>query len=397
MKKMVSIIGIGLAIMLLLLSGCSDTMVITDFLKNENFDEAVAQYNKMEKPDASIEKAFIAKLDSIYEDFKNNSADYTATTAKIESISHIDNLIVQNECGNTEKKVNALNDSRTAFETGESFEKDNNYNEAIKQYSLVIEEDSNYDAALEKIASCSKKLSEETIASAEEFVRNADYESALKTLNEAQNLLPNDTDITKAITVYSESYVDDIIGQADELAQGKNLDEAEKLIKNALKIAPNNQKLNDKLSETKNLRPVGLDTVHLIDSKNYKYKPNGFTDSFGNTYSGVHYYHNLWSSIGARATAPYSIFNLNNEYKTFKGAIVASESTHSKCYFYVIISADGKELFSKHGIQKTTGKIDFEVDVTDCQQLKIEVGEDNTYTVSSKDNLGIVDAILEKV
>lgn len=139
--------------------------------------------------------------------------------------------------------------------------------------------------------------------------------------------------------------------------------------------------------------PVSLNKVYLIDSQHYEYKSGTFTDSFGNKYNGVHLYKNLYDSGNGREA--YSIFNLNGEYSKFTGSIVAAEDTYAKGSYYVNVYVDNVLVYSKTGITKTTGKINFNIDVKGAEQISIRVGHEQTLT-SSNEKIGIVNAQLTK-
>ncbi len=130
-----------------------------------------------------------------------------------------------------------------------------------------------------------------------------------------------------------------------------------------------------------------LSDLFLIDSKYYEYKDIQFTDSFGNTYNGVHLYNDLFNEMS------YSTYNLNGKYSTFSGSIVATEATNPDWEYYASIFVDGNLAFSKTGITKTTGKIDFIVDVTNGQTLEIRMGADVPYG-GYNEELGLVNATL---
>lgn len=139
--------------------------------------------------------------------------------------------------------------------------------------------------------------------------------------------------------------------------------------------------------------PVGLDKVHLIDSQHYQYKSGSFTDSFGNKYTGVHFYNNLYDSGNGREA--YSLFNLNGQYAKLTASIVAADNTYANGIYYVNIYVDNVLTYSKKGFTKTTGKIDFSINVKGAQQLCIRVGHEQTLT-SYNEQIGIVNAQLSK-
>lgn len=123
--------------------------------------------------------------------------------------------------------------------------------------------------------------------------------------------------------------------------------------------------------------PVGLNKLFLIDSYEYQYKSGSFTDSFGNHYDGAHHYTNLYKAIDGKE--PSSQFNLNGKYKLFTGSIVASTTTNPNWTYYIHIYVDDVLKFSKTGFSKTSGKIDFKVNVTNGQTLKITAGVEGRW------------------
>ncbi len=141
--------------------------------------------------------------------------------------------------------------------------------------------------------------------------------------------------------------------------------------------------------------PVGLETVYVIDSKYYEYKAGSFKDSFGNSYDGVHYYHDLYNSGNGKTSEPRSIHNLNGKFLKFVGSIVAAEDTNPDWSYFVNIYVDDVLQFSQTGFTKTTSKIDFNIDVSGVKKLTIKCGNEGDmgdYYMQ----IGIVNAQLYK-
>lgn len=139
--------------------------------------------------------------------------------------------------------------------------------------------------------------------------------------------------------------------------------------------------------------PIELNNAYLIDSQHYQYKSGNFTDSFGNKYTNVHFYKDLYDSGNGREA--YSIFNLNGQYAKFSGSIVAADNTYAKGTYYINIYVDNVLTYSKTGFTKTSGKIDFNINIKGAQQLSIRVGHEQTLT-SYNEQIGIVNAQLSK-
>ena len=133
--------------------------------------------------------------------------------------------------------------------------------------------------------------------------------------------------------------------------------------------------------------PVGLHELHVIDySYEYKYCTDILKDTFGDTYVGYH-------EFPEQADEAYAIYNLNYKYTKFSCDIVMDSEIRSDRDVTVMIFVDNKEVFRKHNISKTTGKIHVDVDVHGGQQLKI-VAMDSLYSWS--ETICIVNAQLTK-
>lgn len=142
--------------------------------------------------------------------------------------------------------------------------------------------------------------------------------------------------------------------------------------------------------------PVELSELYLMDSSYYRYRNSRFTDSFGNTYNGAHAFYQSYFCFDGSAKEPHSIFSLNGKYSYFKGSIVATTEPSEDDTYYINIYVDDVLKFSKIGYSKTTGKIDFKVDVKNGQSLKIVVGIEQKHRYNYNDEIALVDAQLTK-
>lgn len=139
--------------------------------------------------------------------------------------------------------------------------------------------------------------------------------------------------------------------------------------------------------------PVELHEVYLIDSDLYTYKPGSFTDAFGNTYAGVYYFERLFQSNNGRE--PHATYNLNADYSEFSGSVVAAPHTNTKKSYYIHIYADDVLVHTVSNYTKTTGRIDFKLDVTNIEKLSICVGQE-TRGGDTNCDICIVNAQLTK-
>ena len=147
---------------------------------------------------------------------------------------------------------------------------------------------------------------------------------------------------------------------------------------------PDNSQSDIDLSDDNQSETVPLSDIHVIDHAHYTYNDYDITDTFGNTYYGFHEF-----SSGSS----HAIFNLDGEYDELTGSVVLDERSGSDYDYCIKIYSDDELIYDKDGIKNTTGKIDLDLDVSGCSQLKIEVedvGNTGFY------GLAIVNAELEK-
>lgn len=267
--------------------------------------------------------------------------------------------------------------------------KNKDYVGAIQQFGLVIQEDANYEQAKSQRANAVEAYRTQVLVESAECVKNKDYEGAISTLRQALEVLENDSEVTKQINVYAGTYATDCLNQADKLLDNKKFDEAKALLSKAQKLMPDNTKITEKLNSIDGLRPVGLDKLVVIDSDNYSYNSNVFTDSFGNSFNGHHSFNADYNS--------YAMYNLNKAYTIFSCDIVAGSNMRSKDKVIIAIYVDDTLKYTKTEYAKTSGKISVNIDVSSGSQLTIKVNKDTSgdYSIWNAP-IAIVNAQLSK-
>lgn len=112
----------------------------------------------------------------------------------------------------------------------------------------------------------------------------------------------------------------------------------------------------------------GLDypSLKLVDATNIGsgwWKASSLTDNYGNHYS------NAVADGWGCYTGEYL---LNGKYSRFRGTIYVAEGESENRVGGVVITADGKDVYTSPEITKTTRPIQFDIDVRGCNDLKIE-------------------------
>lgn len=129
--------------------------------------------------------------------------------------------------------------------------------------------------------------------------------------------------------------------------------------------------------------PVDLHKLYLIDSTEYEYKTGVFTDSFGNMYNEIYVY--AWKNSK-------SVHNLEYKYSYFTGTIITPSETASDLTCIISIYVDDQIKYTLTNYTKTTGKVDFKVDVKNASTLSIVMNK----SINSFSDVAIINAKLEK-
>ena len=132
--------------------------------------------------------------------------------------------------------------------------------------------------------------------------------------------------------------------------------------------------------------PVNLNDVFLIDGKKYAFSTSAMTDSFGNVHTNTHEFR------PSSSTASHAIFNINGEYKEFKGRVVMPSDAAYEAEVLITIYVDNVKKYEKARFNKITDDVTFSIDVTGAKMLKIQMSSNTIFD----DDCYIVDAQLFK-
>lgn len=175
-----------------------------------------------------------SRINDVRDGFKNKDKNYSQAMDELTSIRNMQVSAVERDLDKAVEYLNRLNDSRTCFDTAESFMEKNDYPSAIYQYRLVIEDDPNYSEAEKKISDAVEAYRKEQMGKAKDKADKEDFQGAIDILQMALSTLPNDAEITQQITLYqadmSAKQKNDILQSAEELAEKNQLIEAIRIL-----------------------------------------------------------------------------------------------------------------------------------------------------------------------
>ncbi|MCD7891541.1 MAG: tetratricopeptide repeat protein [Ruminococcus sp.] len=175
-------------------------------LKSEDYKDAVRIFNRNYDEDDDIPEDIVTKVTSILESeytvFQNEEKSYSAVTNNIDTLSEMNIEELEDEIEEVQDSIDSLNASRTAFDTAESYMEDGNYEDAIAQYKLVIQDDSNYDTAQTRMEEAVTSYHTEVLEDAAEKASSGNVSGAITILKSGLNVLENDSEFTQQLTAY---------------------------------------------------------------------------------------------------------------------------------------------------------------------------------------------------
>lgn len=209
-----------------------------------------------------------------------------------------------------------------------------------------------------------KETTETTVAPTEAPTETFDAEAT--TVDSEEIIETAETTTAAATSAEDETaYINSVLDEANTLIAEQKYEQAKTLLSNNIPKVSDNSRLQLKLDSIDKLKPAKLSDLHVIDSNYYDEYTEVLVDSFGNVYDGYSYFKYIDDD-------KYAIFNLDRECSVFTGSIVEPQSVGSDEQMILQIYVDDVLKYTSPQFGKTTGKIDFSVDVTGGQKLKIE-------------------------
>lgn len=367
------------------------------------------------------------RIANIKTGFEDGTIEYASAKMELDTIKKLNVDGVSSELSAVRTYVDQLNESRTNFSTAESFYTTSDYAEAIAYYRLVIEDDENYTVAVEKLADAVNQYREEILTKAMEYADAELYADAIALLDEALKTIPNDTKITEQIRIYEkdnseklkadtletaadyakngdylnafksltnimksqtadaelvsvynkycDQYATQIVSEADIKVADKDFDGAISVLNVALKNLPNNSALTDKLEEVNAKKPISITSLVTINSGYWDdWNSADAKDTFGNDYSTACNYVKLRGyHLLSQNLNHYTEYRLYGDYTTITGSIVPHSDSEENKISYLQIYVDDELVYTSADIGRKTDPVDFAVDVTGAEYVKIVV------------------------
>lgn len=299
------------------------------YFENEDYKSAIVKYNEVAKDTPNYEKAQ-ERIEEANEKYKQELIKKAQSYADISSYSGAINLLEQ----------------------------------ALDRYPNDIE-------IKNKIAEFETAYVNSTIEKASEYLANENYVDALNLLSLSTDDFERYPKIASTYQDYTKKYINSVIKSADNLVKKNDYDAAIREVENALAIIPNNKTLSDKKTKLQNEKPIPLCEIKMSNSKDMILEESAMEDIVGNVYSAYNLFslNPYWS-----CTSSYGEFYLGSDYSTITGTIAPSTSFGEDSEINIEIYGDGKLKASMKVTQKMLAK-GIKADLTGVKWLKIQATE----------------------
>ena len=280
-------------------------------------------------------------------------------------------------------KIEASLDSKSAYNAATELEALKNYADAIEQYRLVIEGDSNYANAEQAIIRCTTAHKQAIFDKAQTLAASADYSGAISALRTLAAILPDDNEVQTKITVYEKMHINTAITNAENafVKTTEDYQKALDYINGALQFYPENEALLEKKTYYSKFRPVDL--YNMTPIKGGLEKQTNMTSTYNEKYSNCFV---IDSSMYKRAT-----YVIDSKYNVFTATIFGCSSNTAGRSNYLMIYCDGVLVYENTRILDNGKSFEISIDLTGVNELEIYMEQ-----TTSSSGYGLSNMILQR-
>lgn len=402
------IIGIAVSCICMVAMIIAAILIVSNVTSTKDLEEAIATkdaYNvnyvysqaydkesKLKKYDKIIGNTISEIKDDINNhDFENEALEYGEEAVPNYCKSKWGTLVLSEESVNIESSIssgnreswgelNSLLESKANYCDGLYFKVEQKYGDAIENFSLVIEKDSNYEDAKAKINECFEEYADAVLKAVEEKISAGDISGAIL-------MLETDIEHMKELGMNSEEIENRLDSVLSEYAKGY-ADKAEAEFKNhdvnaaignievAMELQPDNADFKAKYNMYIQYIPFNLyDEDNILSFSPHKqmrfYDDKEYIEAVNKEYYAncINYRYFSGSDNGIIK------YILEGKYDTVTGVFLSPRANTQAnrtglCYF--VAYGDGKKIYQSDVINAESKPIQFSFNVKDIQNLEIE-------------------------
>ena len=447
------------AAVLCVLTGCASTSSVLkavdqgDYLEaNQLYAEKVRGHMDLEN---EVEQGLETRIEEAITAYNREELSYDDARAVVERIERCD-ICSYATLADAYDRLNVLARSKNCYQAGEEAYEAADYKQAMEQYAQVSSEDQNFDAAQEKHTQARAAYRGAVLEEAAAEAEQADYDSALETLEAANLFLETDPELEAQIQKYRTEQADhqaaEILRQADELLAQEQyaeacsylskqaealpertdvqqalkdcreayktyaLDQAEQallvqrdpgtaasIMGQALLVLPDDPDLLEQQEYYRSFRTIWLGELDYFKVEDITPGELGTREGYMNARIaavkdnvGNKYENYIYVSRGATGSSAVT-YRLDGAYDRLTGTLIVTKSTRDlKDVGWYKIYADDKLIFDSGEMGQGTLPIQFDVSLEKAAELKIEVYSVKPYSFVAAECAFLVDAYLSK-
>lgn len=413
-------------------------------MQDGKIDNAVKQYSA-DVADNFIQETILETLlknrvDEVVSGYNDGKISYEVAVAELTALETMGFDGAKDKIA----EVSAKNDAANALEKAEGFYNSGDLANAIAEYAKVPQGSEDYNTAQSKLNEICPKYIDSVVNTISTYNSGRQYKDAISYADTAYKILPAGvdtskldsakaeslmnykTEVSKTVNDYiaaekyqeaftaldeaikftddqyfkdlktttEEDYVKTVIAKADELMKKRSHSAAKKVVSDAIAILPNNSTLSAKLAEIEKSAPVSLASITPING-GWKWNEGTPTDPFGVTHIDISNYAILNGGEWDYSATHYAEYRLQGKYKTISGSMISYKDIPENGKTQVKIYADDKLVYLSPDIGRKTDLVNFSVDVTGVDYIKIEVvSNDGVGSSSSRGCFILMDALL---
>ena len=368
-----------------------------DFVRSGEYLKAVEYYNDKLYGNYQLEEEAAIGMADLLKSLQREILNGQKSESDAKKITGVVDIVLAQTDINIEKYdqlqagINEAVASKAAFLAGKELESLKKYVEAISEYAIVCEYDSNYEEATEAIERCLNTAKKDALANAASLAGSGRYVEAISRLDELNSNLPNnDSDLEAKISVYTKAYISNTIDEASNsfVTPSTDYSTALNIINAALQHFPNDESLNEKKAYYQSFAPVNLYDMKTLKGKASKLTTD--TDIYGNSYQKC-----FWSGYSSMIWNETDIsYHLDKSYNTFQATIYARSNKNGVQNMIAEIYADGKIIYQNLQIpDNSTQPFTINLDVTGVKELRIVL---NRNYGDIRSGIGMTNMIIQK-
>lgn len=276
--------------------------------------------------------------------------------------------------------------------TDELVEKEQ-YSDAVELLSsamAVIPDDTTLQQKWNTV--CAKQEEHETQLRLEQIaslLEQENYREAVMAGMKANKEYPDNTDISKKLQDATEKYIEEVTQKVNEQIREDNLTEAQQLANELRSVLPDNTVYEELSEKIEQYYPVSLLDLESFQEESYElieetvnWVVGGHFDNMGNTdYQGMVYTVGITGAGGRNGTHEEAYLEytylIDGKYNEFSGILATERRSKNETwvgsYARVVVYGDGAKLFTSSEIRGGVKPIDFSVDITNVNELKIRI------------------------